>query len=226
MCQASNPVTEVTKAVELQAAVHFGCPVYMIDRPDFLDTVNTVSEESLKAQHDQHKVNDIYPVVMSGNFVNDPRVRGFAEFIAATAWNILDDQGYAMQHFRMMFESMWTQEHHKQSSMEQHIHGGSQIVGFYFLDVPEGSSRVVFHDPRPGKVMSELPQKDAANATLASQMINFEPAPGRLIFSNAWLPHSFTRHAGDKPMKFVHFNLAAMFVPQNQTCQAPSVEVV
>lgn len=227
MCQANNPVTEVVKATEVQAAVHFPCPVYIIDRPDFLEAVNAVSEESLKAQHEQHAVNDIYPLMMSGNFVNDPRVREFAEFVASTAWNILDSQGYAMQHFHTLFESMWTQEHHKQSSMEQHVHGGgAQIVGFYFLEVPEGSSRVVFHDPRPGKVMSELPQKDVSQATPASQMVNFEAAPGRLIFSNAWLPHSFTRHAGEAPLKFVHFNLVAMPAQQNHTCQAPAAEIV
>jgi len=24
---------------------------------------------------------------------------------------------------------------------------------------------------------------------------------------NAWLPHSFTRHAATKPMRFIHFNI-------------------
>jgi hypothetical protein len=111
--------------------------------------------------------------------------------------------------------------------MEQHVHGGGvQIVGFYFLEVPEGSSRVVFHDPRPGKVMSELPQKDVTQATSASQMINFEAKPGMMIFSNAWLPHSFTRHAGDTPLKFVHFNLAVIPAQQQNTCQAPAAEIV
>jgi uncharacterized protein (TIGR02466 family) len=222
MCNAAQVQTE------LQVAPHFPCPVYIIDRPDFLEAVSVVSEESLKAQHAHHEVNDIYPMMMGGNFVEDPRVRPFAEFVASTAWNILDNQGYAMQHFHTVFESMWTQEHHKQSSMEQHVHGGGiQIVGFYFLEVPEGSSRVVFHDPRPGKVMSELPQKDVNQATPASQMVNFEAAPGRLIFSNSWLPHSFTRHAGDVPLKFVHFNLAVVpAARQNHTCQAPAAEVV
>ena len=50
-------------------------------------------------------------------------------------------------------------------------------------------------------------------ATVASQMINFEPKPGLMIFSNAWLPHSFTRHTADKPIKFVHFNLTIQAAP-------------
>jgi hypothetical protein len=220
MCNAAAVAEQVT------VAAHFPCPIYVIDRPDFLAAVQEVSEESLKNSHAQHQVNDIYPMMMSGTFHNDPRVKAFAEYVAMTAWNILDDQGYAMQHFNTFFESMWTQEHHKQSSMEQHIHGGGvQIVGF--LEVPEDSSRVVFHDPRPGKVMGDLPQKDVNQATPASQMINFEAKPGRLIFSNAWLPHSFTRHAGETPLKFVHFNLGVMYAnAQAQTCQAPAAEVI
>ena len=126
------------------------------------------------------------------------------------------------------FTEMWTQEHHKHSAMEQHVHGfGAQIVGFYFLDVPENSSRVVFHDPRAGKVQCDLPQQDMNQATIASSMINFEAKPGLLIFANAWLAHSFTRHAADKPMKFVHFNLnVQMAQEQLQNCPMPAAEIV
>jgi hypothetical protein len=173
-----------------------------------------VSEESLAESRKTEQVNDIHPVLMSGNYFADPRIAPFSQFIADTAWNILQDQGYAMQNFRTSFIEMWTQEHYKVSGMEQHVHGfGSQIVGFYFLEAPEGSSRVVFHDPRPGKIPLNLPEQNVSQATVASQMINFEPKPGLMIFSNAWLPHSFTRHTADKPIKFVHFNLTVQAAP-------------
>jgi uncharacterized protein (TIGR02466 family) len=225
MCKAKEVMAETIEQARVEVAVHFPCPIYIVERPDFLDAVREVSAEYL-AKAPQN-VNDIYPALMSPSYAHDSRMHAFTEFVGTTAWNILNDQGYAVQHFGMGFESMWTQEHHKQSSMEQHTHGfGAQIVGFYFLDVPENSSRVVFHDPRPGKVMSDLPQQNVQLATPASQMINFEAKPGRLIFSNAWLPHSFTRHAGDAPLRFVHFNLVAMPVQQQHTCQAPAAEIV
>jgi hypothetical protein len=193
---------------------HFPCPIYTVERPDFLQSVSQVSEESLAESRKTEQVNDIHPVLMSGNYFADPRIAPFSQFIADTAWNILQDQGYAMQNFRTSFIEMWTQEHYKVSGMEQHVHGfGSQIVGFYFLEAPEGSSRVVFHDPRPGKIPLNLPEQNVSQATVASQMINFEPKPGLMIFSNAWLPHSFTRHTADKPIKFVHFNLTVQAAP-------------
>jgi len=113
------------------------------------------------------------------------------------------------------FTEMWTQEHHKHSAMDAHVHGfGSQITGFYFLETPEDCSRVVFHDPRAAKVQIDLPEQDMSMATPASKMINFTPKPGMMIFANSWLMHSFTRHAADLPIKFVHFNLTVIMQPQ------------
>lgn len=227
ICKAAEQVAEVVQNTQLQVAFHFACPIYLIERPDFLPVVTEVSEENIEAQKKERQMDEIYPVIMTGNYYADPRVAKFSEFVGATAWNILQEQGYAMQDKVVSFMEMWTQEHHKHSSMEQHVHGyGSQIVGFYFLEVPENSSRVVFYDPRAGKIQVDLPQADINMATVASQMINFEPKPGLMIFANAWLAHSFTRHANDKPIKFVHFNLS---VQQAQTAPAtpqPAAEVI
>lgn len=211
---------------ELKVAYHFPCPIYLIEKPEFLESVNAVSEESLtKRRAEQGELNEIYPVLMSNNYYADPRIAAFSEFIGQTAWNILQDQGYAMQDKLVQFTEMWTQEHHKHSAMDQHIHGyGAQIVGFYFLEAPEGSSRVVFHDPRASKLPIDLPETDVNRATIASKMINFEPKPGLMIFANAWLAHAFTRHAADKPIKFVHFNLTVQMAAP--TCKHPAAEVV
>jgi len=227
VCKAAESVAEVVQNTQLQVAMHFPCPIYLIERPDFLAQVTEVSEESLAQQHKDRKLDEIYPVMMSGNYFADPRVAKFTEFVGATAWNILAEQGYQMQDKVVSFTEMWTQEHHKHSAMDQHTHGyGSQIVGFYFLEAPENSSRVVFHDPRMGKVQIDLPETDPHQATIASKMINFEPKPGLMIFANAWLAHSFTRHAADKPIKFVHFNLAVMMAQQAPVCPAPAAEIV
>ncbi|NBX97979.1 hypothetical protein EBQ81_03900, partial [bacterium] len=177
MCKAAEQVKEVVQNTQLQIAYHFPCPIYLIERPDFLPQVNEVSEEFLKQQ--QQTLDEIYPVKMTGNYFADPRLDKFTEFVGSTAWNILNEQGYFMQDKVVSFTEMWTQEHHKHSAMEQHVHGyGSQIVGFYFLEVPENSSRVVFHDPRMGKAQIDLPETDVNQATIASKMINFEPKLG------------------------------------------------
>jgi uncharacterized protein (TIGR02466 family) len=226
ICKAAESVAEVIQNTQLQVAHHFICPIYIIERPDFFETINVVSEEALKVQRKEHNLDEIYPVYMTGNYFGDSRMAGFSEFVGATAWNILNEQGYAMQDKVVSFTEMWTQEHHKHSSMEAHVHGfGSQIVGFYFLETPENCSRVVFHDPRSGKTQIDLPEQDLNRATLASKAINFTPKPGMMIFTNSWLSHSFTRHAAEQPIKFVHFNLTVIPAPQAGTVP-PAAEIV
>ena len=226
VCKAAEQVAEVVQNTQLNVAFHFPCPIYLIERPDFLESVMEVSEESLEVQRKAQELNEIYPVVMSGNYYADPRIAKFSEFVGATAWNILNEQGYAMQDKVVSFTEMWTQEHHKHSAMDAHVHGfGSQIVGFYFLETPEDCSRVVFHDPRAAKVQIDLPEQDINMATPASKMINFQPKPGLMIFANSWLMHSFTRHAAEQPIKFVHFNLTVQMA-QPAVCPAPAAEIV
>ena len=226
VCKAAESVAQVVQNTQLQVAYHFPCPIYLIERPDFLEVVNTVSEEALTEAKKTQQLNEIYPVVMSGSYFGDPRMAGFSEFVGATAWNILNEQGYAMQDKVVSFTEMWTQEHHKHSAMDAHVHGfGSQIVGFYFLETPEDCSRVVFHDPRAAKVQIDLPEQDINMATPASKMINFQPKPGLMIFANSWLMHSFTRHAAEQPIKFVHFNLTVQMA-QPAVCPAPAAEIV
>ena len=221
VCKAAESVAEVVLQTQLQVAYHFPCPIYIIERPDFLNMVNTVSEEALEVQRKERDLNEIYPLYLTSSYFGDPRIAKFTEFVGATAWNILNEQGYAMGDKAVSFMEMWTQEHYKHSSMDAHVHGfGSQIVGFYFLETPENCSRVVFHDPRAAKVQIDLPEQDMGMATPASKMINFTPKPGMMIFANSWLSHSFTRHAADKPIKFVHFNLTV--IQQPQTCPAPA----
>jgi uncharacterized protein (TIGR02466 family) len=225
ICKAAESVAEVIQNTQLQVAYHFPCPIYLIERPDFLEMAKEVSEEALDVQRKERNLDEIYPVYMTQNYIGDPRMAGFSEFIGSTAWNILNEQGYAMQDKAVSFTEMWTQEHHKHSAMDAHVHGfGSQIVGFYFLETPENCSHVVFHDPRAAKVQIDLPEQDINMATPASKMINFKPKPGLMVFANSWLAHSFTRHAAELPIKFVHFNLTVI---QQPTCAVPpAAEVI
>ena len=225
VCKAAKSVADVISNTQLQVVYQFPCPIYIIERPDFLKAVKEVSNENLETQRKTNEIDEIYPVLMSGNYFADPRMAAFSEFIGATAWNILSEQGYAMQDKAVQFTEMWTQEHHKHSAMDAHVHGfGSQIVGFYFLETPENSSSLIFHDPRAGKVQIDLPEQDTSMATPASKAINFTPKEGMMIFANSWLAHSFTRHAAEQPIKFVHFNLTV--IQQPKSCPMPSAEIV
>jgi len=219
-----NNLAEAVEEQENQLGTfnYFPTLIYTVKKPEFLKVVRQVCDENVEKVKKDKKLDEIYPVYMTGNLYDDPRMQDFAAFVGQTAWNILDGQGYNMAGFHTFFSEMWCQQHYKHSAMEQHVHGfGSQIVGFYFTQTPEDGSRVVFHDPRAGKVMTSLPEKNGGEATAASGMINFVPEPGLMIFTNAWLAHSFTRHAAKKPIQFIHFNLGV-----RQTDNIPAAEVI
>jgi uncharacterized protein (TIGR02466 family) len=212
---------------QIEALWHFPTIIYNVKAPQFLGAAKAVITEAIaEKKKEMKRLNEIYPLIMTGNLNGDPRMLDLANFIGQSAWEILESQGYAMQGLSTYFTEFWCQEHHKHSAMEQHVHGyGSQIVGFYFIDVPADSSRVVFHDPKAGKVQLNLPEKDVTQATVASNMINFVPEAGTVMFANAWLPHSFSRHAASKPMRFIHFNVSVQQVAP-MACPATEVEVI
>ena len=208
---------------QLSSWDYFSSTVYIIEKPEFLDEVKLVSDEYLQNK----QPDDIYPVTMSDNYSHDTRLENFCSYVAQTAWNILDIQGYAMDDYNTLFQALWTQKHDKYSSMDYHTHGeGAQLVGFYILNSPENGSRLILHDPRISKIQSELPKKHSVEINSSTSMINFELKPGTLIFTNAWLPHSFTRNANDQEsVEFVHFNIIAEKVIPQPVC-APADEII
>lgn len=193
----------------------FASSIYQINKSAFLDVADEVARELIEKQQSGSGFNSDYPVYHT-NAILDQRMLPFSDYVAQTGWNILKDQGHAVDNLRTYFSAMWCQEHHRHSMVEQHVHAdGSQIVGFYFLNAPEGSSRVLFHHPSPAKVQINLPEADHRILSDASIIMNIAPTPGLLVFSNSWIPHSFTRNTSDEPLRFIHFNInVAANLPQ------------
>ena len=206
MCQAA-PQVEVMPS-PLSVGHYFTSAVYTAEKPEFLKDVRAVASEYIDHVKANEKLDEIYPVRMTHDIRTDPRMVEFCRFVGEQSWHILFGQGYKMQQLSTVFESIWCQEHHKHSLMEQHTHTNPvQIVGFYFIDCPEKCSTIVFHDPRAGKVQASLPENDLNIISPASNNIGFYPKEGQFFFTNAWLAHSFSRHASDLPIRFIHFNL-------------------
>jgi uncharacterized protein (TIGR02466 family) len=190
---------------------YFASPIYVIEKPEFLEPVRKISEQYLKERkEDTTKLPPLDPMypVQTGGFYHEPELKEFTSFIAECAWAILNDQGHAMSNMTTYFQEMWAQEHRKWNGHEEHIHNhGAQISGFYFTEAPEGGCRVMLHDPRPSRMQIILPEADLNKITEASSKILLIPKPGSLYFINSWLPHSVTRNPIDESTTLVHFNL-------------------
>ena len=207
---------------KLEESHYFVTPLYAVKKTEFLESVNAVSNRYLELSKGCKGKNKV--VTMTANYSNESEISNFTQYVSQTAWNILKAQGFNMTPLVTYFLEMWTQEHNHMSSMDQHVHGlGAQISAFFFLDTPKNGCKIVIHDPRPGKVILNLPMENDEKVTQASTHIVFTPEPGTLIFMPAWVPHSFTRNVGKEPTRFVHMNLS---VAMASSKDEPEVEVI
>jgi uncharacterized protein (TIGR02466 family) len=194
---------------------YFTSPVYKINKPEFLKIASKVCLEHLEQKKKTEKINEIYPLYNTDGLQNDERLLELIQYVVATSWNILDQQGYNMSLYEMQVYNFWAQEHHKHSGHERHIHN-SVISGFYFIDTPHQSCHLVIHEPRDVKEFANLIEKDMALVSYGSNSIHFTPEPGMLVFTNSWLPHSFTKNESDKPFRMIHFNIGVLYKPPIQ----------
>lgn len=226
MCSATIPQKEESQQDLLRANLQFPTIVYDIEKPNFLPSMRMAVERAMKKVRKEHKVGDLYPSLMSHQMMDDKDCHPLMQYILDTAYNLLNEQGYNMDNYVTTLTEFWCQEHHKTSSMDQHVHNnGAQMVGFYFVDCPKDCSKVMFHDPRMGKPLISFEERDPKALTFASNAVFFDPKPGMLMLTNAWLPHSFTRNGSNKPMHFIHFNVAVQPRPPTM-CSVPAAEVI
>ena len=203
---------------------YFVTPVYSIKKLEFLGAAKVACNEMLNLGRGKHRENKIYPVLQV-DVSSDKRLTPFLDYTLNTGWNLLRDQGYAMDNFTTHFTEAWCQEHDKYSSMECHTHSDSKLIAFYFVECPNDPPRLVIHDPRPGKIMADFVETDSNKLSLMSPAVNFIPEPGMLMFANSWLPHSFTRNSSNKPFKLIHMNITIKRHSQANST-APKAEII
>ncbi len=141
----------------------------------------------------------------------DERFHNFELLILNTARNILENQGFDLSNYSIDYTEMWIQKFAYEGGGHQdtHVHWDNHISGFYFVECSERTSKPVFHDPRAGRMMLNLPIKDHSKLCPAMERQIISVKPGTLLLFNSWLPHQFSVDNGIDPFRFIHFNLQA-----------------
>lgn len=191
--------------------------IYIEENLTFLNDLNLYSDKYIKDAINRNKKlfinNKDFGLTHHSIFLTeDINFLKFIEFISKNSYLILDEQGYDLKDYSLTIKELWVQEFSKEGGgyHNSHIHSNSHISGFYFLKCSDKTSFPVFHDPRPGKMMVQLPEKDLNKITDSSEKINFKPKPGTFIFFNSYLPHEFVIDHGIEPFRFIHFNIQAV----------------
>ena len=141
----------------------------------------------------------------------EDRIYNFELLIRNTARNILEDQGFDLSNYTLDYTEMWIQKFAYDGGGHQdtHVHWDNHISGFYFVDCSERTSKPIFHDPRPGRMMLNLPIKNHSKLGPAMERQIIKVKAGTLLMFNSWLPHQFSVDNGIDPFRFIHFNLQA-----------------
>ena len=146
-----------------------------------------------------------------GKLYQDKRMADFETLIRVTAKNILESQGFDVSGHELDYTEMWVQQFADQGGghHETHVHWDNHISGFYFLKCSDRTSVPVFHDPRPGRMMLNLPLKDTSKLCYAMERQSLKIFPGTLLMFNSYLPHEFKVDNGVDAFRFIHFNIKA-----------------
>jgi uncharacterized protein (TIGR02466 family) len=192
----------------------FITPVYFNEKKEWLENLNKISDPYIIQAKKESllKCNeDFVKVYHSNSLVEDNNFKEFLHYINSNAFDILNNQGFNLTDYFLATTELWVQEFPSLGggNHNTHTHWNGHISGFYFLKCSDKTSFPVFHDPRSGRVMNLLPEKDQSQITLASSSVNFKPEPGTFIFFNSYLQHEFVVDYGIDPFRFIHFNIQA-----------------
>jgi uncharacterized protein (TIGR02466 family) len=213
------------KTICMMNKINYFCsPIYKIEKQEWLKKLNNLSEKHIKEAklRDEknilkerkekygNKVKDFGHSYHSLNLSLDKEFSFFNQFVGEKSFEILIEQGYSLKEHVLIINECWVQEFTRGGHHIPHIHSNNHISGFYFLKCSEKSSFPIFHDPRPSKVITNLPEQDEKKITDASVKFFNIPKPGDLFLFNSYLTHEYSFNYSEEPFRFIHFNIQAI----------------
>ena len=96
-------------------------------------------------------------------------------------------------------DSMWVNVLPQGGSHTSHIHTNAVLSGTYYVTAPEGSSPIVFEDPRHAMMMAAPPRKTSIYESRT-------PKAGTLMLWESWLRHEVPLNRAKEDRISVSFN--------------------
>lgn len=119
--------------------------------------------------------------------------------IRAACRSALREMGVADIPFRLQ---SWINLHDRGGFNFLHVHEGSLLSGSFYLQVPSGSGKFAFRDPRPGVIHGYV--KGAVPNGYSD--IKLTPDAGLLVLFPCWMEHFVEPHDNDEPRICIAFN--------------------
>ena len=120
---------------QLNVQNYFACPVYLIEKPEWVSKINKACDKHIKEAYKREKPGQLkrkkelgtkhYNAVKdhgmsyhSSGIQHDPDLKEFVDYCGITAHNILDGQGFDMSNYKMFFTECWVQEFSKNGGLD------------------------------------------------------------------------------------------------------------
>ena len=202
---------------------YFASPVYIEEKPEWVEKLNKLSDPYIKQARDDQKEsnkerlkhgykNDIGMTYHSHALEPDENFRFFHDYVAQKSRWCLDDMGYKMDDYNLIYTESWVQEFSFNGAGHHwfHTHSNNHISGFFFLKASEKTSRPFFQDPRTAHVPLKLKEKEPTKISNANDIVNFNVKPGTLMLFPAYMSHAYMVDHGIEPFRFIHINIRAV----------------
>ena len=135
-------------------------------------------------------------------------LKNFEKYVCNVGNNFLSSLGYdPKDSLRRAF--IFTSEITRGNFHAPHAHPNCVLSGVFYLQVPENSSRIIFHDPRPFRKYRIIPFKKQkeAHTTIFESEVFISPKPGLLLMWESWLDHEIEISNSDESRITLVFNL-------------------
>ena len=197
---------------------HFKTPIWWEEKPDFVKSLNKASDKYIREARKRNKkiikeTGDFGISHHSTQLLVDTSFWDFRKYVGSKSYDFLDEHGYDMKSYDLVFSEMWVQEFARKGGGHHnaHIHWNQHVSGFYFLKASEKTSCPVFHEPKTGARCTKLKMKPELINSLKNgiDLLNFVAKPGVLIIFPGYLEHEFSVDHGKEPFRFIHWNMTA-----------------
>ena len=202
---------------------YFSSPIYHELKKEWVEKLDNLSNPYIKQARDKQKEvnekrltvgykNDIGATYHSEPLEPDENFRFFHNYMAEKSRYILDDMGYDMSNYGLIFTESWVQEFSFNGAGHHwfHTHSNAHVSGFFFLKCSDLTSRPMFQDPRVAHVPLKLKEKNPEKITNANDLVNFKVEPGSVMLFPAYMSHAYQVDHGIEPFRFIHINMRAV----------------
>ena len=202
---------------------YFASPIYVEEKTEWVTKIDRLCDPYIKQARDDQKENnekkktlgyknDIGTTYHSHPLEPDENFRFLHDYIAKKSRWCLDDMGYDMEKYNLIYTESWVQEFSFNGAGHHwfHTHSNNHISGFFFLTCSEKTSSPFFQDPRVAHVPLKLKEKDSTKISNANDIVNYHVKPGSLMLFPAYMSHAYMVDHGLEPFRFIHINIRAI----------------